>query len=146
MSPGILTPPPHLHRQVVKRRQCVRPPCSTFFFRTYDQASGLAWGPQATGFPWSPPKGSPWRTASPAICGGQAAPGGEVVHRAPRPPSRQGGRPAHPPGAARQRGAPVPPVPPTCRQEWVFGASGPGRGRTRGRHAAPPRDPRRPQR
>ena len=150
MSQGMLAPPPPPPTplpQAVQRRQRVRPPCSTFFFsRTYDQASGLAWGPQATGFPWSPPEGSPWRTASPAIRGGQAAPGGEVDHRAPRPPSRQGGAPAHPPGAARQRGAPVPPVPPPCRQGWVIGASGPGRGRTRWRHAAPPRDPRRLQR
>ena len=144
MPTGILTPPRPPPKQSSGGSACalrVAP-----FFRTYAQASGLAWGPQATGFLWSPPEGSPWRIASPAIRGGQAATGGEVDHRAPRSPTRQGGAPAHPPGAARQQGAPVPPVPPPCRQGWVFGASGPGRGRTSGRHAAPPRDPRRPQR
>ena len=86
MSPGMLAPPPP--QQTRGGRVCTLH-VATFFIaiRTYDQASGLAWGPQAAGFPRSPPEGSPWRTAAPAFRGRPAAPGGEVGQRAPHPPS-----------------------------------------------------------
>ena len=77
MPPGMLAPPPPPQR-TSGGSICALHVATFFAIRTYDQASGLAWGPQATRFPWSPPKGSPWRTGAPAFRRCPAAPGGEV--------------------------------------------------------------------